>query len=164
MSSATAILIVVVIVALAVAAWALIQRQKTRRLRGKYGPEYDRLAQQENSPRRAESILEEREKRVAKFQIRSLREDQRERFAAEWRTVQEKFVDDPRGAVSDADRLINEALKARGYPMIFRWSIRTLWKTIASRTKSRWPISGPALRRKICARRCSTIAAFLKMS
>ena len=117
MTSGTAVLIGVVIVAIGVAAWALIQRQKTRRLRTKYGPEYDRLANRENSAKRAESILEEREKRVAKFQIHSLRDDERERFAAEWRRVQEKFVDDPRGAVSDADCLINEALRTRGYPM-----------------------------------------------
>jgi hypothetical protein len=117
MSSTTAILIVVLIIAVAVAAWALIERRKTRDLRGKYGPEYDRLAQQEQSARRAEAILEQREKRVSKFNIRTLREDERARFAAEWRSVQEQFVDNPRGAVSDADRLINQALKARGYPM-----------------------------------------------
>jgi len=117
MSSTTTILIVVVIVALAVAAWALIQRQKTLKLRSKYGPEYDRLAQTEHSSRGAEKVLEQREKRVSRFRIRPLRDDERARFAAEWRAVQEQFVDNPRGAVSDADRLINEALKARGYPM-----------------------------------------------
>jgi hypothetical protein len=117
MSSTTAILIILVILALAVAAWALMERQKTRKLRGRYGPEYDRLAQQEQSARRAEAILEQREKRVSKFRIRPLQEQERARFAGEWRTVQERFVDNPRGAVSDADRLINEALKARGYPM-----------------------------------------------
>lgn len=117
MSTTTVILLVVVIVALAVAAWALLQRQKTLKLRGKYGPEYDRLAEQQHSARSAESILEQREKRVSSFRIRPLREEERARFAAEWRSVQERFVDDPRSAVSQADRLINEALKARGYPM-----------------------------------------------
>jgi hypothetical protein len=117
MSTTTAILIVVVIIALAVAVWAYIERQKTLRLRGKYGPEYDRLAEEQHSARSAESILEQREKRVSKFRIRALREEERERFATEWRSVQEQFVDDPRRAVSMADHLINEALKARGYPM-----------------------------------------------
>ena len=117
MSSTTVILLVIVIVALAIAAWALIQRQKTLRMRGKYGPEYDRLAVEQGSARSAENILEQREKRVSKFSIRPLNERERDRFASEWRLVQERFVDDPRGAVSEADRLINEALKARGYPM-----------------------------------------------
>lgn len=117
MSSTTAILLVIVIVALAVAAWALIERQKTRRLRGKFGPEYDRLAAERGSTRNAEHILEQREKRVAHFQLRPLSESERARFSSDWRLVQEQFVDDPRNAVSQADRLINEALQARGYPM-----------------------------------------------
>ncbi|HEX5228732.1 MAG TPA: hypothetical protein VFW44_13525 [Bryobacteraceae bacterium] len=117
MSSTTAILIVIAIVALAVAAWALIERQKTRRLRGKFGPEYDRLTAEKGNVRNAEHILEQREKRVARFQLRPLSDNERARFASEWRLVQERFVDDPRSAVSQADRLINEALEARGYPM-----------------------------------------------
>jgi hypothetical protein len=98
MSSITVILLVAVILALAVAAGAFIQRQGTFRLRGTFGPE-------------------EREKRVAKFRIRSLQPAEASRFAEDWRVVQEHFVDDPRSAVSQADWLINEALKARGYPM-----------------------------------------------
>jgi FtsZ-interacting cell division protein ZipA len=117
MSTITVILLIVVVVAVAVAAWAFIQREKTLKLRNKYGTEYDRLADQEKSARRAETILETREKRVAKFNIRPLRQDEIERFAADWRVVQEHFVDDPRSAVSQADRLINDALKTRGYPM-----------------------------------------------
>ena len=77
MSTTTAISIVVVILALAVAAWAYIERRKTLRLRGKYGPEYDRLAQEQHSARSAESILEQRENRVSKFCIRPLREEER---------------------------------------------------------------------------------------
>ncbi len=77
---------------------------------------YDRLVSQ-LSPQRAATVLEEREKRVSRFRIRSLREDERARFAAEWKTVQERFVDDPKSAVASADKLIQEALKTRGYPM-----------------------------------------------
>jgi hypothetical protein len=117
MSSTTIILLIIVVLALAVAAWALIERQKTRRLRGKYGPEYDRLAAEQRSARSAESILEAREHRVSKFRIRPLTEDEKARFAAEWRLVQEQFVDNPRNAVSEADRLISQALQTRGYPM-----------------------------------------------
>jgi FtsZ-interacting cell division protein ZipA len=117
MSITTVILVIVAVIAVAVAAWAYMQREKTLKLRKKYGPEYDRLSDQEHSARRAETVLETREKRVAKFNIRSLRPEEITRFAADWRVVQEHFVDNPRDAVSQADRLINEALKARGYPM-----------------------------------------------
>jgi hypothetical protein len=117
MNSTTAILLIVVIIAVAVAAWAFIQREKTMKLRKKYGSEYDRVAGEAGSARRGETILEKREKRVAKFEIRALRPEEIRHFSDDWRRVQEHFVDDPRGAVADADRLVNEALKARGYPM-----------------------------------------------
>jgi FtsZ-interacting cell division protein ZipA len=117
MNSVTIILLVIAIVAVAVAAWAYFERQKTLKLRSKFGPEYDRLAERERSPRRAEAILEKREQRVSKFNIRPLGREESARFAAEWRVVQEHFVDDPHGSVTEADRLINAALKARGYPM-----------------------------------------------
>lgn len=67
--------------------------------------------------RRAEAILEDRQKRVGKFNIRRLSREERNRFAGDWRVVQELFVDDPRAAVSKADALVNEALRGRGYPM-----------------------------------------------
>lgn len=116
MSPIITILIVLLVIAVAVAVWALLERRRALRVRQKFGPEYDRLTTQ-LSPNKAATVLEQREKRVSRFQIRSLREDERARFAAEWRTIQERFVDDPPSAVSSADRLIQEALKTRGYPM-----------------------------------------------
>lgn len=118
MNTVTVIILVIVIVAIAVALWIYFQKQKTRKLRGTFGPEYDRLVEQERgNARRAEAILEDRQKRVSKFNIRTLTREERDRFGADWRRVQEHFVDDPRSAVSQADTLIIEALKARGYPM-----------------------------------------------
>jgi hypothetical protein len=116
MSTITAVLIVLVIIAVSVATWAVVERQRALRIRQKFGPEYDRLANQ-LSPRSAASVLEGREKRVSRFRIRSLRKDERARFSADWRNIQEQFVDDPGGAVAGADNLIQEALKTRGYPM-----------------------------------------------
>ncbi len=117
MNSVTIILLIIAIIAVGVAAWAYFERQKTLKLRSKFGPEYDRLAEREHSPRRAEAILEKRAQRVSKFNIRALGQEESARFAGEWRVIQEHFVDDPRGAVTEADRLINTVLKARGYPM-----------------------------------------------
>jgi len=93
------------------------QRKKTQKLKAKFGPEYDRLVDKEGSPRRAEAVLHFREKRVEKLNIRPLSRDECDRFAAQWRVVQEKFVDDPRRTVTQADQLVHEALQARGYPM-----------------------------------------------
>lgn len=115
--STTAVILIILLVAVAgIVIVALLQRENSRKLRDRFGPEYDRLAR-ENNTRKAETILHEREKRIAKFQIHPLSRQQSEKFAAEWRSVQEHFVDDPRGATSDADRLIDQVLEDRGYPV-----------------------------------------------
>src|SRR5207248_1966430 len=81
------------------------------------GPEYDRLANEFGSPRRAESDLERREKRVEKIHIRALTKEEQSRFANAWREVQASFVDNPSTAVSRADGLVGDLMKTRGYPV-----------------------------------------------
>ena len=38
-------------------------------------------------------------------------------FRERWEQVQSRFVDDPRTAVNEADRLIEDVMRARGYPV-----------------------------------------------
>lgn len=116
MSPVVTIVIIVAIIIVAAAFWYFLERRRTERLRTKFGPEYDRTVS-EAGRRRGESILEHRSERVRKFTIRSLTNDERERFAAEWRREQARFVDDPKGAVTSADRLVMELMRTRGYPM-----------------------------------------------
>ncbi len=108
--------IVLVIAAIAVA-WLFTQRQRRAHLRERFGPEYDRTVQAVGTTGRAETVLEEREKRVSKYPIRSLAEPERARFSDSWRKIQAKFVDDPAAAVTEADVLVNELMTTRGYPM-----------------------------------------------
>lgn len=110
------IVVVVAVIAVLIIAWAVVRKQQTAKLRGRFGPEYDR-AVREVGQTKAESVLLEREKRVEKFPIRELSAEERERFVTEWRIVQSRFVDDPQGAVADADVLVNRLMQARGYPM-----------------------------------------------
>ena len=118
MDTGTVIAIVIAVLAVATAILMYAQKEKTRRLRTRYGPEYDRvLDDNRGNARQAESVLGEREKRFAKLNIRRLNRDEAERFAANWRQIQEGFVDDPKTALLQADNLICEALQARGYPM-----------------------------------------------
>jgi hypothetical protein len=113
----TIVALVIAILAFAIAIWALFESQKTRRLRSKFGPEYDRAVQRERDPARAEALLEQREKRVSKYKIHPLSPRETERFESEWQMVQEHFVDSPRNAVGEAEHLIDEAMKTRGYPI-----------------------------------------------
>jgi hypothetical protein len=111
------IIVIVAVIASAIVAWMLIRRNQSRHLRARFGPEYDRLISQQGSRDRAEKELARREKRIARLQIRSLEAAERERFVAEWRADQARFVDDPAGAVTGADRLIADVMRSRGYPV-----------------------------------------------
>ncbi|MCU1292434.1 MAG: putative secreted protein [Bryobacterales bacterium] len=112
------IAIVIVVVVLAVVAVLLVtRRRKSEHLKQKFGSEYDRLVHQHGDPQRAESVLAAREKRVSHFELRSLPPTERDGYAQQWAFVQKKFVDDPKGAVNEADRLVTEVMNARGYPM-----------------------------------------------
>jgi hypothetical protein len=117
-STLTLMAIVVVIAAVAVAlAWLYRQRHRRIELRERFGPEYDRTVQTVGTTGRAEAVLEERATRVAKYRLRELNAEESRRFAVAWRAIQEKFVDDPAGAVTEADTLVTEVMTARGYPM-----------------------------------------------
>jgi FtsZ-interacting cell division protein ZipA len=111
-----AIIIVVAIVAVLIIALLVVRKQRSAKLRQRFGTEYDRTVH-EIGQNKAESVLLEREKRVEKFSLRVLSAEERERFISEWRIVQSNFVDDPRGAVGQADLLVDRVMQARGYPM-----------------------------------------------
>lgn len=110
-------LVVVAFVLGGVAAWFLVRRRHARRLRKRFGPEYDRITEERGDRRLAEEELLRREQRVKGFEIQSLAPEQRAEFAESWRRVQAAFVDTPTGAVADADDLLLEVMLARGYPM-----------------------------------------------
>jgi hypothetical protein len=107
----------VAVAAIVAAVWMYLQKKRTERLQSRFGPEYDRLAAVEGGRGRAEKTLHEREKRVEKLNLVPLSPEDRDRFAGAWRLEQAGFVDNPQAAVANADRLVTEVMKARGYPM-----------------------------------------------
>lgn len=109
-------LIVIAVIAVLLVVWVVVRNQRTTKLRRRFGAEYERTVR-ENGPRKAEAVLLEREKRVEKLSIRDLSAEERERFITDWRTVQTRFVDDPNGAVGDADLLVDRLMQTRGYPV-----------------------------------------------
>jgi hypothetical protein len=96
--------------------WAASRKRRTSHLREGFGPEYDRTVEDAGSRRKAESELSDREKRREELDIRPLAPGARDRFADRWSTVQERFVDDPSGSLSDAHTLVVEVMRERGYP------------------------------------------------
>jgi hypothetical protein len=117
MSAAAVTILVVVIVLVAAALLGVwLMRSRRRRLRARFGPEYDRMMAETDNRRLVEHELSEREKRHAELPIRPLPADARDRYTREWTAVQERFVDVPVEAVSQADRLLTAVMAERGYP------------------------------------------------
>jgi hypothetical protein len=112
-------LVVAASLVLAALAWLYVRRRKTTTaaLRQRFGAEYERTVQEQGSERRAEAHLADREKRVEALMIRDLDATERERFAGQWHSLQSRFVDDPKGAVTEADTLVSSVMQARGYPV-----------------------------------------------
>jgi hypothetical protein len=117
METPTIALLIALAAALVIIAILLVGRYRSRRLREKFGPEYERVVRQADDRRRAESELEARQRRVQELDIRDIRPDEATRYSAAWKAVQARFVDDPPGAVGEADRLVGEVMEARGYPV-----------------------------------------------
>jgi hypothetical protein len=116
------ILVVVVAFILGVVVGAVglyaVQQERTKRLRQKFGPEYARTVAETGSRLPAEHDLLQRQKRVEKLHIRPLSPTDRARFVDGWREIQVRFVDDPSGALGEADRLVGEVMAAEGYPLL----------------------------------------------
>jgi hypothetical protein len=118
-------IIAIIVVALAVMAFSIVVfaiarhngRMRRAQLQDRFGPEYDRTVESLGSRSRADNELVQRAKRVDHFRFRDLSSADRSRFGAEWNRIQLQFVDDPAVAVTAANELINEVMRARGYPV-----------------------------------------------
>lgn len=113
------VLAVFVVVVIAVLVWLYMRKQKntTAGLRQKFGPEYERAVLKHGSERKAEAHLADRERRVEKLNVRDLDPMERERFSKRWDSIQSRFIDSPKGAVTEADDLVSSLMKTRGYPV-----------------------------------------------
>jgi hypothetical protein len=110
---------VVVLVVMLLIAWGVGRqrgRLRTAELRRRFGSEYDNAVARYHSRGRAEAALQARIKRVEQYHLRQISADQRRLFLSQWDAIQARFVDHPRGAVTEADELLNTVLQARGYP------------------------------------------------
>ena len=108
---------VVIAVAVGVMVARANRRKRTDRLREHFGPEYERAVGETGDQGAAEKELVERERKRKKLDIVALAPESRAKYAEHWRTVQTAFVDNPSRAVGDADRLVTQVMRERGYPI-----------------------------------------------
>ena len=109
--------IILIALVIAVAAWAIMQQQRTLRLKRRFGPEYAATISVSGSRAKAEAELLKREQRVASFRLVPLTPADAVRFSQAWNTLQSRFIDSPKGVVVEADHLVRELMAKRGYPM-----------------------------------------------
>jgi len=112
-----ALILIAAIVVVGAVAWVMNQRKRTEHLTERYGPEYQRTLETTGDKREAERDLEQREERVKQYEIKTLSPGQRDRYLAKWKETQAGFVDDPSGAIAQADTLVRDVMGERGYPM-----------------------------------------------
>jgi hypothetical protein len=104
-------------IVIAFAAWLAYGANQSKRLKQRFGPEYDAVVQRTGSKAKAEAELRRREKRVDSFEIVPIAPAEVTRFSQAWTRLQSSFVDDPKGVLIEADRLVRELLVKRGYPV-----------------------------------------------
>src|ERR1700722_18549427 len=119
------IVAVIVVVAVVVVASGELRRARMRR---QFGPEYDRLAKELGSKKKADAELTARQRRVEALNIHELSAEQQASYGGDWTAVQERFVDTPAEAVSTAGTLIWNVMRDRGYPVDDR---RASWEALA---------------------------------
>ncbi|KOV90537.1 hypothetical protein [Streptomyces sp. NRRL B-3648] len=121
MSTGLIILLIVIAAVVVVGAATLVARSRGKHggssLKRRFGPEYERaVALHDGDTKAAERELAERVERHGELRERPLDGTERQRYADRWTSVQEHFVESPREAVAEADRLLAELAAERGYP------------------------------------------------
>ena len=116
MTIVIAVVVVLAVIALALLLTAGLRDRRSQRLKDRFGPEYERAVEETGDRQQAERLLQQRVERRHELPIHDLEPAARERYAGEWRAVQSRFVDDPRGAVAAADQLVTSLMRDRGYP------------------------------------------------
>src|SRR5205823_10183017 len=82
-----------------------------------FGSEYDRVVKSAGNRTAAEDELVARAEEARSFEIRELTAGERGRYAIEWKKIEAHFVERPTTAVVEADELIRDAMRTRGYPI-----------------------------------------------
>ncbi|MFE1732031.1 hypothetical protein ACFW6X_17985 [Streptomyces bacillaris] len=116
----TAIIVIAVALVAAAAVYFFLVRGGAaggRGLRGRFGPEYDRVVARHNGDTKAaEHELGERVRRHGDLEKRPLTEAARAEYTARWARTQEQFVESPQQAVAEADALLADLARNRGFP------------------------------------------------
>lgn len=117
------VLIVVVVAAVVLVVGVVLvvvsrRRSRSRRaaLRSQFGDEYDRVVA-EYGTGDGERELRARLKRRREIEVRELDSSERDRYGQAWESAQSSFVENPSTGLRDADLLVQQVMRERGYPV-----------------------------------------------
>ncbi|MFI9307459.1 hypothetical protein [Streptomyces triculaminicus] len=139
---AVAVTTAVIFLGVSVAVWAVGRGARTGggTLRRRFGPEYDAVLARHGGERKAaERELSERLGRYEHLRVSPLPAAAREQYVARWTGIQERFVDAPARSVADAELLVGELARDRGFPS-------TTWDDMADALSVHAPRSVHGLR------------------
>ena len=106
---------VLVLAVIVLLRWSYYRKRQAYGLQQRFGAEYGRTVL--GSRTADEGELKARQKRVERLHIVALQPAEAVKFFQAWKALQRRFVDNPKGVVVQADRLVRELMIARGYPM-----------------------------------------------
>lgn len=112
--------ITVALALLIVGAIALVKRRsegrrQTEALRQRFGDEYD-VTIERIGHRHGEAELKERTRRFRGLELDRLAPESREELTEKWKELQYRFLEDPTHSVREAEHLIADLMRERGYP------------------------------------------------
>jgi hypothetical protein len=110
-------LVAILVIALIAAGIVIARQRRSQQLQEGFGPEYQRTVEERGDRGKAEAELRERRDRREQLDIRPLDPAARDRYAERWQAAQRHFVDQPAPAVGEADNLVMEVMRDRGYPV-----------------------------------------------
>ena len=116
MNAATIVIVIVVSIVVGAGIAYLVLRDRSLRLRKRFGSEYSRAVAETGNRWKAESTLARRAKRVEHLHVHVLTPAERRHFLEAWHELQGRFIDDPNESLIQADRLVASVMSAEGYP------------------------------------------------
>lgn len=92
-------------------------RDTPESLRREFGPGFDRPLHEHAWEQSAEAQLEHPENRIENLSVRDFAAMEQEPFSKRWASLQSRFIESPKAAVTEADELVSSLMRIRGYPL-----------------------------------------------
>ena len=111
------VLVITLVVVAAVSIATALQHRRHGRLAARFGPEYERVIDLTDSRHDTESALQSRVEHREHLHVSPLTAEEASAFVHRWRDVQAEFVDSPPSTIGDAQALVDDVMRVRGYPV-----------------------------------------------